>query len=192
MSIRWIGEERGGCCMMQRGLGSCQFFSCELALEIQSTVSRTEYSKVLHQMKRKNQSYNPEHKTVWDNTTEQTNTFSSTQQKFTVPTTQLRQQAEIFWGGWWSLLLVSADKFSPSYSLHEPQYLTQAVVLTPLPLKQTTLDDVCLGCSAGDQTGLHARGRRPVVVPSKPKIQEDQRCRSIGQIKSEFKGAFDV
>lgn len=57
--------------------------------------------------------------------------------EITVQRAQLRQQAEIFWGGWWSLLLVSADKFSPSYSLHEPEYLTQAVALTSLPLKQT-------------------------------------------------------
>lgn len=56
--------------------------------------------------------------------------------EITVQRAQLHQQAEIFWGGWWSLLLVSADKFSPSYSLPEPEYLTQAVVLTSLPLKQ--------------------------------------------------------
>lgn len=81
------------------------------------------------------------------------------------------------------MLLVSADKFSPSYSLHEPEYLTQAVVLTSLPLKQTTLDDVCLGCSAGEQAGLHAAGAAVCGCAIKAQNSEDQRCRSIGQIK---------
>lgn len=91
------------------------------------------------------------------------------------------------------LLLVSADKFSPSYSLHEPEWLTQAVVLTSLPLKQTTLDDVCLGCSAGEQARLHAAGpRQSAVVPSKPKIQKIKDADQLDRSKSEFKAVFDV
>lgn len=97
---------------------------------------------------------------VWENTTilEQSNMLYNIQQQKKKISIQTTQQAKIFWRRWWSTLLVTADKFSPSYSLHEPEYFIGVLYFPHFHLNR-----LCIRCSAGDQAGVHAAGRGLVV-----------------------------
>lgn len=79
LSPSWIREQRGGCVMMQWVLGSRECFP-ERPWRCMAQSAEEAYSKVLHQVKRKTKPITQNIKlpaTEWQNTTEQTNTFSA-------------------------------------------------------------------------------------------------------------------